>query len=361
MARLKEAYTGKLNVRQYSDTELRSVALSTDDPISLGTMSDQPPRHDEDLEFVAQYTSGETLVCAFGHHHKRGFLLKGEDDLHHLIGKDCAAEHYGLEWDAFVKSVKTSVDRQRSLRWLHEVSQRILDSGEELEAIVKSPSVAAFDALRVTIRGLPGDIYDAFHYSAKELDTWMRSTFCERDLREERRRKEKAYETWQASLKDRDIRSSERNRLKREWEKAEKASVYSRVTKPILRCPARSLFVGGKMALRLGSIHRDLMAQATNLQGSQRWHPDMVARSLSETAKQFDAIIAELTDAVNLFSPDTLDCLKLLFSGEEYHTLIVERLADGLSFEPRRGTAVVLRRPQDLKPLAFSLYDRLRL
>jgi hypothetical protein len=324
-------------------------------------MSANPPRQDEDLEFVAQYTSNETLICAFGHRHKRGFLLRGDHDLHYLIGKDCASEHYGLEWDAFVRTVSRHVERQQSLRWLHEVSQRVLDASDDLDAVISSPSVAAFDALRVTVKTLPGDIYDAFFHAAKELDTWMRSTFRERDLREERRRKEKAYEAWQASLKDNDTKPSERNRLKREWERAEKATIYSMMTKPILRCPARSVFIGSKMALRLEAIRKDLMAQAATLQGSQRWHPDMVARSLSDTAKKFDAILGELNEAVNLFTPETLDLLALFFSGEEYRTFNIERLADGLSFEPRHGTTFVLRRPARLRVSDFSLYDRLRL
>ncbi len=360
VSRPKLAYTGKLNVRDYSDVELRTVKLSTDDPESLGKISSGPPRDDEDLEFVSQYTASETLICAFGHRHKRGFLLKDGEGSHHLIGKDCAAEHYGLEWDHFVKSVATQMDRQRSLSWLHEISGRVLDARPKLEAVVSSPSVTAFDNLRVRVKEMPTVIYEAFFYSAKELDTWMRSTFLERDLGEERRRKEKCYEAWQGSLKDQEASADERQRLKSAFRQAEKAVIMKPCRKPILRCPAASLFVGIKMSARLEAIRRDLMAQAENLQSAQRYHPDQVAKSLAETTKKFDAILTEVDSAAALFSPRTLDALELLFSGEEYKAIKVERVAGGLSFQPAEAERFLLQRPDDLQPLDFSLYDLIR-
>lgn len=360
MVKLKVAYSGKLSVKQYSDVELRNVTLSTQDPLSLGKVSDSPPRHDENLEFVSQYTSPETLMCAFGHRHKRGFLLKDGSGNHHLIGKDCAAEHYGLEWDRFVKSVATQVDRQQSLTWLHEVSGRILDAGPEMEALAASPSVTAFDALRLKVKEMPTSIYEAFFFSAKQLDTWMRSTFLERDYGEERRRKEKCYERWQASLKDKDSTTAQRQHLKSEWRRAERDVIYNRCLKPILRCPAPTLFVGGKMAVRLEAIRRDLMAQAANLQNAQRYHPDQVAKSLAETARKFDAILAEVHSAAALFSSGTLDNLAHLFSGEEYKAIKVERISNGLRFEAPQREPFVLEKPADLQPIEFSLYSLIR-
>ncbi|OCP19679.1 MULTISPECIES: hypothetical protein [unclassified Ensifer] len=361
MAKVKEAYSGKLFVRQYSDAELRDTVLVTDDPHSLGSLAENPPARDQDMEFVAQYRSGEVVVCSFGHKHQKGFVLKDGSGLHYLIGKDCAAEHYGLNWEAFAKSVSKSVERQSNLRWLDDISRRMIEARADIEAVITSPSVSAFDELRRQVQHLPPAVLSSFRNASGYRDTWMTATYLVRDHRAERLMKEKAYEEYEASVQQR-WPSSERNRLKREMVESQSRKIWEETTKSILRCPAPTLFRSNfKMAPRLQAIANNLHSQAITLLGTLRVpQPSVAARSMAEAAKSFDAVLAEIEAAALMFSPGVLDLLTALFEGEEFKGITTRRLSYGISFSMAQGEEFALRLPRGLLPLGFSLCERLR-
>lgn len=361
MAKVKEAYSGKLVVRQYSDAELRDVVLVTNDPHSLGTVAEAPPAPDQDMEFVAQYKSDEMVVCSFGHRHQKGFLLKDDGGLHYLIGKDCAAEHYGLNWEAFAKNVSKSVDRQSDLRWLDDISRRILDSRADIEAAIASPAVAAFDELRRQVQHLPPAVLSVFQRASGKWDHWLSATYRERDHKAERLMRERAYEDYEASLQQR-WPSSERNRLKREMVGAQSREIWVRTTKSVLRCPAPTLFRSNfKMVPRLQAIANNLQSQAITLLGTLRVsQPSIAARSMAEAAKEFDNILGEIDAAAGMFSPGVLDLLTMLFKGEEFTGINLRRLPYGITFSPDQGEEFTLRLPRGLQPIGFTLGERLR-
>lgn len=361
MAKVKEAYSGKLVVRQYSDAELRDAVLVTDDPHSLGAVAENPPGPDQDMEFVAQYRSDEMVICSFGHRHQKGFLLKDDDGLHYLIGKDCAAEHYGLNWEAFAKNVSKSVDRQSNLLWLDGISRMIVDARADIEAAIASPAVVAFDELRRQVQHLPYAVLSAFRQASGYHDTWMTATYRERDHKAERLMREKAYEEYQASVQQR-WPSSERNRLKREMVASQSREVWVRATKSVLRCPAPTLFRSNfKMAPRLQTIANNLHSQAVTLLGTLRVsQPSVAAKSIAEATKSFDGILAEIDAAALMFAPGVLDRLTTLFEGEEFKGIRIRRLSYGITFLTDQGEEFSLRLPRGLQPLDFSLYERLR-
>lgn len=360
MAIRKEKFTGKLIVPDFSDTQLRDVILFTADPMSLGKVADCPPSWDEDLEFIAQYEASEQLVCAFGHWHSRGFALRGLDGRVYLIGRDCALLHYGLEWNTFVADVDRKLSRQEDLRWLHKVSRAILDSEERLREIVKSPEVEAFDELRKQVRRLPEAVFRAFSEAAAGRDTWMRASFPERDLAAERKATERAYEAWQHSVSKGQPKHIQ-DRLKAAWRRSEKDIILTDVTKAILRCPAKTVFLREtRMAPRLARLVEDICAQARNLDTPQMIaHRSTIARSMTDAASLFDEILSELHEADRLFAPATLDALETLFSGVEYRGVEAKRTAVGMWFEDRSGEAE-LKRPEALRPIDFSLLKRVR-
>jgi hypothetical protein len=360
MSKAKEVYSGKLIVRQYSDEQLRNVTLTTDDPLSLGQVVHNPPPLHHDMEFVAQYRSTLPVICAFGHHHQRGFLLKDEAGDHYLIGKDCAADHYGLNWEVFAKDVSRSVDRQSNLRWLDDLSTRALEAIPQIEAVIASPAVTAFDELRVHVQGLPAPVLNAFRDASGPSRTWMSATYRERDFAKEQRVRDKAYEQYEKALKDH-APSSEKTRLTRLITEANRREIWKDTTRPVLRCPAPTIFRSGcKMRMRLEAIAKNLQSQATNLLGTLRVsQPGIAARTLSEAAQSFDTVLGEIADAAAMFSPSTLDALMSLFKGHEFREVRATRLSYGIKFVLEGEKQFILGLPAKLQPMDFSLHGLL--
>jgi hypothetical protein len=359
MSKTKAVYSGKLIVRQYSDEQLRSVTLTTHDPLSFGQVVSSPPPLDQDMEFVAQYRSAQTVICAFGHHHKRGFLLKDEVGDHYLIGKDCAADHYGLDWEAFAKDVSRSVERQSNLQWLDALSTRVLEAMPQIEAVIASPAVAAFDELRRHVQGLPTPVLDAFRDASGPSHIWMSATYSARDFATEERVRDKAYEEYEKARKER-APSSEKTRLKLLMMEANRQEIWKNTTKQVLKCPAPTVFRSlHKMRPRLEDIAKNLQSQATNLLGTLRVsQPAVAARTLSEAARSFDSILGEIDDAAAMFSPTTLDALISLFKGREFRRVSATRLSYGIKFMEGEDQ-FVLRLPARLQPIGFSLHNLL--
>ncbi|MBB4172125.1 hypothetical protein [Rhizobium sp. BK538] len=361
MSKTKAVYSGKLIVRQYSDEQLRSITLTTDDPLSIGQVVHNPPPQDQDMEFVAQYRSAEPVICAFGHHHQRGFLLKDGVGDHYLIGKDCAADHYGLNWEAFAKDVSRSVERQSNLQWLDALSTRVLEAMPKIEAIIASPAVAAFDELRRHVQGLPTPVLDAFRdASGLSHHIWMSATFRERDFAAEERVRDKAYADYEKAQKER-APSSEKTRLKLLMMEANRREIWKTTKRQILKCPAPAVFRSmHKMKPRLEELAKGLQSQATNLLGTLRVsQPSLAARTLSEAARRFDSILREIDDAAAMFSPSTLDALMSLFNGHEFREVRATRLSYGIKFVLSDDEYFVLRLPARLQPMDFSLHDLL--
>lgn len=360
MSKAKEVYSGKLIVRKYSDEQLRSVTLTTDDPLSLGQVVHNPPPLDHDMEFVAQYRSTQPIICAFGHHHQRGFLLKDEAGGHYLIGKDCASDHYGLNWGAFAKDISRSVDRQSDLRWLDDLCRRVLDARPQIEAVIASPAVTAFDELRVQVQGLPSPVLNAFRDASGISRKWMSATYRERDFATEQCVRDKAFEEYEEALKNH-APSSEKTRLKLLMIEANRREIWKVTTKAVLKCPSPTVFRSlCKMRPRLENIARNLQSQASNLLGTLRVsQPSVAARTLSEAAQSFDTVLGEIGEAATMFSPISLDALMLLFKGHEFREVGASRLSYGIKFVLDGEEQFVLRLPAMLQPIDFSLHGLL--
>ncbi|KQU73029.1 hypothetical protein ASC75_05050 [Aminobacter sp. DSM 101952] len=353
------AFTGQLKVKKYSDVELRDVSLVSESPMALGDFSENPPRPDEDLTFVVQYTSEETLTCAFGHPHKRGFVLSGSEGFHHLIGCDCARSRYGLEWDSFVLQFEKQLDRQKSLAWLHRVSKEILDAQADILAAIDHPSVAAFDRLRLEFRKMPDDVFQYCAEVARFLDTWLRGTFKERHLKQERENKERARLAYRKALQegtgaDREFAAGN---LKRSEE-----PVYLRTVQSVMRVPAKTLFLSNyKMRPRLKALAGDLLATAETLSGTTPFgHPDLIAKSITKSASDFDKILAEIDEAISFFNGGTLDRFLHWLSSEEFKHVSARRLAQGLAFDDSSGTVTEIVLPRDLQSVSLNLTHRFR-
>jgi len=355
----QQIYTGTLIVPDYSDVELRGKSLLTSDPSSYGEISASQPRLDEDLTFIAQYESEEDLICAFGHHHKRGFLLRGETGSNHLIGCDCAHSRYGIEWDAFVGRVESQMSRQRSLAWLHSVSDQILDAKAEMFAALDHPAVAAFDHLRRSERGLPDRVFSACQAAAHSSDTWLRGDFRERDLVQERKNKEKART---------DLRSARAKGNARQIRMAEadlrhsEDPVFVSVSRAVLRVPAKTLWLtGNKMRPRLEEVVTSLVATAETLAATAGFnHPDMVAKSITNAANLFDATLDEVDAAIAMFGPATLEALIQWLSADDFQGISAKRLPNGLVVSDSQKT-VTLERANTLTPISFRLGGRFHL
>ncbi|RNJ44438.1 hypothetical protein B5V01_06010 [Mesorhizobium erdmanii] len=355
----QQIYTGTLIVPDFSDVELRGKSLLTSNPSSFGEIGDSQPRLDEHLTFIAQYESEDDLICAFGHHHKRGFLLRGEAGLNHLIGCDCAHSRYGIEWDAFVGRVEAQMSRQRSLAWLHSVSGQILNAKAEMLAAVEHPAVAAFDQLRRTVRELPQVVLRAFQAAAHSPDTWLRGDFGERDLSQERKNKEKAHSAYKAAIANGDSRQI---RMAKADLKHCEDPVFVVSRRAVLRVPAKSVWhARSSIRPRLVQIADSLLATAETLAGSREFnHPDMVAKSITNAAALFDATLDEIDDAVAMFAPATLEALAQWLSAEDFRGVSTSRLPQGISISDDKKT-VILERTSSLKPVSFRLGGRFHL
>ncbi|MER8843391.1 hypothetical protein [Mesorhizobium australicum] len=360
VAKKSSKYSGVLKVRKYSDVELRGMSLFTNDPSSFGDFANVQPRQDEDLTFITQYEARDDLVCAFGHHHKRGFVLRGEDDKCHLIGCDCARTRYGIEWDTFVKEVDVQLERQKSLAWLHSVSGQIVDAKSELLAVVDDPAVAAFDQLRVRVRRLPQRIVKACLDAAHLPDKWLRGDYSERDLLQERKNKEKARTAYSRALKEGDSRQIKM--AESDLRHCENPVFVSK-ERSVLRLPAQTLWLANhKMHPRLDQIAKGLINTAETLAGrpGEFNHPDMVAKSITATATQFDSILDEIDQAVAMFAPANLELFAQWLAADNFRDIKVRRLPRGLTLSEGDNT-VTIERAAELNAVPFRLGGRFHL
>lgn len=354
------AYSGKLQIPDYSDNDLRYQELKVSNPQGRAVLSPTPPRPDEDLTFVTLYESDEDLICAFGHHHKRGFLLVGEDGLGHLVGCDCARTRYGVEWDGFERRVDAQLTRQASLAWLHHVSAQILDARPVIDAILSDPAVAAFDQLRRDVRRLPQAVLDRCQEAAGSLETWLWGTFHRRDLTRERKNVERARAEYKAALAE----GGQRLRWATADLKRSSEPVYEEFQVDVLRVPAKTIWLAKhRMRPRLEQLGRDLIGRADTLTGPQQFaHPDLVAKSLTQAAADFDAILDEINEAVAFFHGETLDRFCHWISANEFafQGITARRLPMGIEFRGPDGI-VSLERPLELRPVGGRLAGRFHL
>lgn len=358
-AKPKLEYTGKLNVPTYSDADLRTVDFFTADPLSGGRLSVTPPRLDEDLTLVSNYEAAEELLCAFGHKHKRGFLLEGEDGQRHLIGCDCAHTRYGLEWEEFQGKFDDLAARKKSLTWLHDVASAIIGVEAELRSLPQHRSVIAFDQLRKDLRSLPVAVYRVFREGSTNPTSSLLGTFQERDLYSERlniRMAERALD----DATERKAAAPEINSLVKKLKEA-KQPVFHNVKKAMLKNPAKSLFTPNSgMAKRLSEQVGRIVGLAYNLNGPKRFpYPDQIAGAIIRRAVELDETLAELDGVVALFAPSTLASLETLFKALEFRWINVTRIAGGFDFD-EAGKRYSFVKPQELRSIPLALAAKLR-
>lgn len=346
-------FTGAIRIKDYTDGELRHVRLMTEKPDVAGRLSSHPPRPDEDLEFVEQYESPEKLICAFGHPHQRGFVLAGETGDYHLIGCDCARTKYGIEWDKFVQNVQRKVDRQKSLNWVYSLSDQILSAENMIMDVVNGKSVVAFDRLRKSLRQMPGFIFKSFYYQATSADAGLFGTYSERDLKAERLAKEKAREYFRETQKL--GTSSYERKLAEDQLTASNEPIYQKTVQRVMTLPCKTLFLkGSALRPRLEGYALELLATARNI-NSEFNHPALISKSITETARRFDACLMEVDEAISMFRPETLDNLVKWMKADEFRGYHVTRAQGGLSFAMENKEPFLLLPPPELEHVSFSL------
>lgn len=349
----------RLRIRDYSDDELRNIELETAAPLELGGVVHRAPPTDALLTFVSQYTSEEDLICAFGHHHKSGFVLEDAQGARYLIGRDCAHTRYGIEWDTFLGDVERQVGRKKSLRWLHKVSSDILAAGPQLRSLISCPEVRAFDSLRKQLLSLPSPISDALQELGRRYDRSLYGTYMVRDLQKERLRKEKARQDWARVSNEKSARY-ERELAKAALIESEKPYLIE-TTREVLRFPCKALVkTGMRMEPRIRSLVDRLLGTATNLASSTQFnHPDLVAKGITTTATNLDNVLAEVNEACEMFAPEMLDRMCEWLTAEEFRGVKAKRIAEGFEVDCR-GEVRTVRKPEGLKPILDRVADRYR-
>lgn len=353
-AKMPTSLDRSLRIKNYSDADLKNIELEIEDPLSVGPISESRPKSGEVLTFVAQYTSPNELICAFGHRHKNGFVLSSESGENYLIGRHCARSHYGLEWDVLANKIESEIKRKRNLVWQHRVSSEILSSESELWDITAHTSVVAFDMLRIELAKLPRSVYNAC-----QTNGWLCGYFAERDHQAEKNIKEKARQEY------RHLMSRSSSRIEKKWAEedllASEQPVVRYQGRNILKPPHSIFKRGNKMQPRLETLVKTLLSQARILDGPTSFgHPDLIAKSLIEGATQLEKILDEIGDAINFFSSGQLSLFREWLSSRDYEHLIYRQMAQGFTIKEEGSQPVRIVLPDELKPLKMDLLNRIK-
>ncbi|MDO1580907.1 hypothetical protein [Rhizobium oryzicola] len=361
MAKPKPEVTGRLIFENMSDHDLRAQQIDTNDPKSFSGIVDHPPDPTEDLRFVARYESNNSETCAYGHLHRRGFVLENSASARFLIGKDCAADHYGLQWSRLENDVKTAAKRRGDLLWLDRAVELLLSHEQQLKEIANSPAVAAVDDLRRQIHTIPGPLLQYFQGGSDERGKMLSATYRVEDPLKQRKLIEATGDELDKAVQD-GASPAVISEIRKRLQAARVTKQYTFVSRGVLRRPASNLFVQSRpLRDRLAEAVGSSLAQMNNvkvLDISGR-RIDLVSKSVKEAAERIDRLLSECNEAEELFLPNVLEGLATLFDGEEFKAYNMRRIAEGFSIA-YQGETIMVTRPQTLAAEDFRLSPLLK-
>lgn len=151
-----------------SDDELLEMEFTTDDPVSLDDLSNDPPPDEEAMVELAYNVSGRDagrVRCVFCKYpnHDRGVVMLYRGGGRRLVGRTCAHKHYGVAFDILVKDFDAAYERVNYIeRQRLAVSERV-DLLGLLRAMRSAPAIREYADTRRRLRDFMGTtLWDRF-------------------------------------------------------------------------------------------------------------------------------------------------------------------------------------------------------
>ncbi|UMY18316.1 hypothetical protein MMB17_02905 [Methylobacterium organophilum] len=191
---IDRVYT-KVRVPDLTDAELLERNFLVSEPESLENLTAGAPPTDQWLTYEGRYDVGKGVTCAFGHHHKRGYIFRDEVDRRYLVGHECGAKHLGLgRWQTFTAGRERLEERASYLRLIRDLADAFSEQRDWIAGLRKDQSVLAADAVRRQLQARCPDAVAAARLAFSRYDGAISIKVTVRDFGAEERRREREVE-----------------------------------------------------------------------------------------------------------------------------------------------------------------------
>lgn len=356
------AYT-KVRVPDLTDAELLERSFVISEPMKLENVTSSAPPTEQWLTYEGRYDVGEPVLCAFHHHHKRGYVFRDEDDRRFLVGNRCGGKHLGLgNWTDFIKGREGLEDRASYLRLLRDLGEAFRKTRSWIEALPSAPEVRAFEELRRKLWAVSPEMVKA----AKKLvsdDSTLIVVVTERDEVAEKRRENRQNDELE---KFRGLSPAERNRF---FDQGGREPKIER--DPIVRrTPVRLGILQGASLFRssptVGHLIRnnvlpfvDLFLSRTTPEVTKRGLLDDT-RSAKDLVNRLEAIQQSVAEASLFFEAENLARVARWADHNGFDACKFSVAFSGGMRVLKNGRSDMIERPDDLRPLAPEPLDILR-
>ena len=148
----KKTSAQKTRWSQLSDAELVHFDFTSSDPEMSDNISEAPPPVDEEPEVEAMYDMsgrGRKVRCVYCKYpnHFRGIIVRYPNGMGYLVGRDCALNHHGVEFEAKLADFDAAVEKQSYLRRRQSVLNVRAKIHTEFEDLKSHPAIFSFDQL----------------------------------------------------------------------------------------------------------------------------------------------------------------------------------------------------------------------
>jgi hypothetical protein len=186
-------FTAQIHVDDFSDDQLLSTTINTNDPLSLEGIVDTPPPNNGDLWFEMTYDADQNVKCVYGHLHKKGIILRDAQYNRYPVGHKCGFDLFGLDWNLLQNHIKRISDRKADLLYLRSIANALGEADHWLRKVPDHPSISALRILRETFASEAKSLFDECASIARN-DGFMYAEVDERDFQAEERRRERDSE-----------------------------------------------------------------------------------------------------------------------------------------------------------------------